>query len=91
MEKISIHELNLDEFKELQKSMFKEVIELHLNSKKPSEEFLSRKEAAKFLNISLPTLDKLTNEGKIRRYAVGNVFRYKRFELESAFDSTKRR
>ncbi len=47
-------------------------------------EYLTREEAAKTLKISLPTLTKLTKEGRIRGYKIGRHIRYKSQELDMA-------
>lgn len=47
-------------------------------------ELLTRKEAAKLLSISLPTLLDFTKSGKITGYRIGTRVRYKRSELENS-------
>jgi len=61
---------------------FHEVSNVRPN-KKPSinTEFLTRKEAASILKISLPTLDRLTLNGDIKVYRIGNMKRYKKDEI----------
>lgn len=44
-------------------------------------EYVNRMTAAKMLDISLPTLTKITNEGKIKQYFISNKCYYKRQEL----------
>ena len=41
-----------------------------------SAKFLSRKEAAIFLKISLPTLHKRTVDGQLQSYRIGSSIRY---------------
>lgn len=43
---------------------------------------LTRKDAAKYLGISLPTLHKYTQDGRLIAYKIGSQVRYKRHELE---------
>ena len=50
----------------------------------PATELLTRKEAAKLLSISLPTLLDFTKSGKIIGYRIGTRVRYKRSELEQS-------
>lgn len=45
------------------------------------DELLSRKEAANFLKVSLPTLDKMTKEGEIKCIRGTYLIRYRRSEL----------
>lgn len=47
-----------------------------------STELLTRKEAAKLLSISLPTLSDWTKTGKIIGYRIASRVRYKKHELE---------
>ncbi len=50
----------------------------------PQTELLTRKEAAKMLGISLPTLLDWTNTGVIQGYRISSRVRYKRAELENS-------
>ncbi|MET6998708.1 helix-turn-helix domain-containing protein [Chitinophaga defluvii] len=52
-------------------------------------ELITRKEAAVFLGISLPTLSDFTKTGKIVGYRIGTRVRYKRAELEQALNEIK--
>lgn len=47
-------------------------------------QLITRKEAAKFLGISLPTLHKYTQDGIIPAYRLGAHVRYKADELKTA-------
>jgi excisionase family DNA binding protein len=47
-------------------------------------ELLTRKEAAKLLGVSLPTLSDWTNTGKIIGYRIASRVRYKSNELENS-------
>jgi excisionase family DNA binding protein len=58
------------------------------NPKQNLLELLTRREAADFFRISLPTLHKWVNEGLIRSYELGGRVYFKRDELIS---SLKRR
>jgi excisionase family DNA binding protein len=51
------------------------------NPKQNLSELLTRREAAEFFRISLPTLHKWTNEQLIRAYEIGGRVYYKRQEL----------
>ncbi len=50
----------------------------------PQTELLTRKEAAKLLGISLPTLLAWSNSGLIKGYRIASRVRYKRNELENS-------
>lgn len=49
-------------------------------------EFLTRKEAASLLSISLPTLSKLVKQGLITSRKLGSVIRFEKSHLEKAFN-----
>lgn len=55
----------------------------------PREELMTRKEAAKLLGITLPTLFKWTQSGKIIGYRIGSRVRYKRSELNGALSQIR--
>jgi len=74
------------EVKEIVTEVVKQVLEDSLNgpdNPKPVT-FLTRDEAANILKVSLPTLSKLTKEGRIKGYKIGRHIRYKSNELDSA-------
>ena len=47
------------------------------------EIYLTRKELAEYLKISLPTLHKLVNNGTIKAYKIGGSVRFKKTEIET--------
>lgn len=47
-------------------------------------EYLSRKETAKILQVSLVTLSAWNKKKILNPYRIGNLIRYKRIELENA-------
>jgi excisionase family DNA binding protein len=50
---------------------------------------ITRKETAKLLGISLPTLHTYTNEGKVQSYRVGRKVLYKQSEVIEGLHKTK--
>lgn len=57
---------------------------------KPSEVILlSRKETAKLLGISLPTLSEWTKAGDISGYRIGASIRYKKAEVEQSLNKIR--
>jgi excisionase family DNA binding protein len=54
-----------------------------------NEEFLTRKQTAKVLGISLPTLLQWTKTGKITGHRIGSRVRYKRSEIDSSLVKIK--
>ena len=58
----------------------------HFQPVKPAE-YITRKEAAKILKVSLVTLSDWNKKGILKRYRLGNLIRYKRIELDQALIS----
>lgn len=56
--------------------------------KKP-EEYLSRSEVAKLLKVTTATLDRWTDQGKLKRYGLGARVFYKRSEVEESLVQLK--
>jgi excisionase family DNA binding protein len=52
-------------------------------------EFLTRKQAAKMLSVSLGTLDAWTREGRLTKHRAGAVVRYRKDELVANFKSLR--
>lgn len=48
------------------------------------EELVTRKEAARYLGLSLPTLHDYTQRGIVTAYRIGSRVRYRRGELSNA-------
>ena len=83
-----IHGISPEELKEsiitdVKKELVNLVEKLNLFTK-PQEEFLTRKEAAKLLKISLVTITDWNKKGILNPYRLGNLIRYKKSELEEA-------
>ncbi|HEY4875440.1 MAG TPA: helix-turn-helix domain-containing protein [Puia sp.] len=53
---------------------------------KADKKVLSRKEAAHYLKLSLPSLDKLTKQGKIKVSRLGRSKKYLLSDLDKAFE-----
>ena len=75
----TMEELVLDALKK-----FQETAEGLSASGSTREEFLTRKEAARRLNISLPTLHSYSKAGITPRHYLGNRVLYKASEIEMA-------
>jgi excisionase family DNA binding protein len=57
----------------------------------PPTEFITRKQAANLLRVSLPTILDWTKTGKIKGYRIGSRIRYKRNEIENSLLQIKTR
>jgi len=59
------------------------ILKERLAPKEP-DQFLTRKEAAELLKVSLPTLHRWTKLRKIKAHGIGNKVLYKKRELEES-------
>lgn len=57
----------------------------------PQTEFITRKQTAQILRVSLPTINDWTKTGKIKGYRIGSRVRYKRNEIENSLLQIKTR
>jgi excisionase family DNA binding protein len=82
MKTISLIEITPDEFiSQTAEEVFKRIKE-HLSKKEQSESYLTSKEAAKLLQLSLPTLGKYCKAGFIRSYRISKTIRFKKSEID---------
>jgi excisionase family DNA binding protein len=58
---------------------------------KKQPEYLTRKEVAKILKVSLVTLSDWNKKGVLKPYRLGNLIRYKQSEIEEALIAIKKR
>jgi excisionase family DNA binding protein len=81
---ILLQELTVEELQELIGSTVKKnlaELQKELQSKKFTEELMSRDETCKYLKIDSSTLLAWTNKGKVKAYGIGARRYYKRSEL----------
>ncbi len=90
MPELYLQGLTKDDLESLIRETVEAVLTKHLSPTKPENRFstnyLSRKETATILRISLPTLSKWTYEGKIKAYRIGTRIRYKPDEVHNALE-----
>ena len=60
----------------------------HTTAVPPAEKYLTRKETSKLLNVSLPTLNEYTKNGKINACRFGVRVLYKLTEIEATLHKT---
>lgn len=90
MEQIILHSTPKDELV----NIFREILQSELASFKPVQENTSnllytRKEVAKMLGISLPTLHEWTKGGSIKAHRIGTRVRYKEKDVKNALKEVK--
>jgi len=71
---------------EISEEVFSKISSLLQTAQTPSPEteLITRKQVAKLLGVSLPTINSYTKTGKIKGYRIGNRIRYKRNEIENS-------
>ncbi len=87
MTHVVLTSIPVDDLKDLIAEAVNQELAKHLppaNQSPCSNELLTRREAARLLGISLPTLLDYTKQGKITGYRLGTRVRYKRSELEQS-------
>ena len=80
---ILIRYLTIEELQNLIRSTIREEIQLALDKKLDENKYLTRKESAALLKISLPTLNQYTKIGIINGFRIGTRVLYKLKDLES--------
>ena len=87
MEQIILNGLTVPQLREMIANTFKEVYEAKEKIKNQlpktlkGDNFLSRKQTAKLLHISLPTLNEWTKDGTLTSYRIGTRVLYKNEEV----------
>lgn len=85
MTKITLNTFEFSDFESAFDKAFEKAIKgIITPPKKGDSDLRSRKETAKTLCISLPTLHTLTKEGIIRAYRIGNRVLYKQEDIDQA-------
>ena len=85
MANLTFNTFELSDFENAFNKAFKRAFTEFINPPKQTDKDLkSRKETARILNISLPTLHLFTKEGIIRAYRIGNRVLYKQEDIENA-------
>ena len=92
MDNVLFSPISLEQFKTEMSLSFKQEIANYFQTQttqKPETELLTRKEAAKLLGVSLPTLSDWTKTGKVLGYRIATRIRYKKAELETSLSQIK--
>ena len=84
-EKYLVTNFDRDELVSLIREAFKEELK-SLLKKNDYDDLLTRKEAAQFLKISLRTICKYQDDGRIQHYRIGRAVYFKKGELMKALE-----
>jgi len=90
MNKVFLIEVSLDELVEKTALRVVEKLKCVLPEEDKSEEYLTCKQVADLLKISLPTLNKHSKQGLIPSSRVGRCIRYKKSDIEQVISNGKR-
>lgn len=80
MQDIFIKDLTIEQFTNVLVEAFQKA------NKEPLPRYLTRKQAAQFLNVSVSSIDKWTASGKIRRIYIQGSPRFDKMELIEQFN-----
>lgn len=83
---ILIRQLTIEDLQNLIRSTVREEIQIALEKKPDENKYLTRKEAATLLKISVPTLHQYTKIGIIKGSRIGTRVLYKLKDLESSMN-----
>lgn len=90
MQKLSFTIENWDEFRNELTRILRDELNSQVKQVTPeNDEFITRKEAAKILGISLPTLGKWTKEGRVPAFRISSRVRYKRHDVIDSLNAVK--
>lgn len=82
MEAFILHSTPKSELKEMFADVVKEQMKAFFEKKEPDTSLITRKETAKRLGISLPTLHLYTKEGIIPAVRLGSTVKYRVCDIE---------
>ena len=89
MENIILQQLSVSDFKEIiSDTIKKEIRESHPGQNTP-EQYLTRKDTAKLLQVSLVTLRDWSVKGILQSYKIGGRIRYKKSEIDESLKEVK--
>lgn len=84
-----VTQVSLEEFQEALANIVVSKVVSHFSKDsitQPDEQYLTRKEVADMLRISLPTLNTLTKQGYLTSYQVRGKVLYLRHEIQSSLE-----
>lgn len=82
--KIIMISVSTEELKSIIEQAVSSAVESITNKTPDPSELMTRKEAANYLGVCLPTLHEYSKKGIIPTYYIGTRVRYKRSELKAA-------
>jgi excisionase family DNA binding protein len=86
MAKLMLNTFELSDFEKVVEKVLHQKLQSFIPKEKEELTLLSRKQTAKLLCISLPTLHHWTKSGVIKAYRIGNRILYKLQEINSSLN-----
>lgn len=83
MKNVLLYELSIEELVEKTAEKVAERLKDMLPEVEKKQEYLTRKQVADILQLSLPTLSEYSKNGLIPSYRLGRSIRYKKTEIEN--------
>jgi excisionase family DNA binding protein len=84
MAKITMHNFELSDFRKVVEEVLENKLKGLITPKKTELKLLTRKDTAKLLCISLPTLHEWTKSGIVKAHRIGNRVLFKQDEVHQA-------
>lgn len=92
MQDLIFSQIPIEQLKTELSNAIKTELQTYLSNLQPPKqetEYLTRKEAAKVLGVSLPTLNEWTKTGLVQGYRIASRVRYIRSEIETSLSKIK--
>ena len=89
MKKIFLEQITVDDLANRLSLILLESIPDYIPKPDPPEKYLTRRETAKLLQVSLVTLNDWSKKGIIQSYRIGGRIRYKLSEIDEALKEVK--
>ena len=89
MAKVLLNNFELSDIRKVVEEVLEQQLKGLLVPEKTESKLLSRKDTAKFLCISLPTLHEWTKTGVIKAHRIGNRVLYKQDEVNQALQQIR--
>ncbi|MEM5565713.1 helix-turn-helix domain-containing protein [Psychroserpens sp. AS72] len=86
MTKVILNSIELSDIRKEVEDIFAENLEHFIKPEKKENILMSRKDTAKYLCISLPTLHDWTKKGVVKAHRIGNRVLYKLNDIHSALN-----
>lgn len=89
MNEIRVQNLSINELNKMIMTAVSEAVQPFIPDPEPETKYLTRKETADLLGISLVTLNDWTKKGVIKAYRINTRIRYKSNEVEKAINEVE--